>query len=73
MGNVPSGRAYRESYRAYIEHKGKQLLLAIIIYIDETSTGQFANLGYQPIKMSLGNFTEKVGKVLNLQAICCVL
>ena len=36
------------------------MLLGFVVYIDETSTGQFADLGFQPVKVSLANFTEEV-------------
>ena len=36
------------------------MLLGIIGYVDNTSTAQFADLGYEPFKISLAQFTEEV-------------
>lgn len=63
LGNMPTGLGYRDTYHVRIRMKGmerKEVLLAIIIYLDETSTAQFADLGYFPVKFSLGNFKPKV-------------
>jgi len=60
LGNLTTGRAYRASYEKYVTRKGKQLLLGFIAYIDETTTGQFTDLGFQPVKISLANLTEEV-------------
>jgi hypothetical protein len=59
IGDINTGRAYRESYAKYIQKRGKQVLLPIIFYIDGAATGQFANLPVTPLKFTLGIFNRK--------------
>lgn len=63
IGNIPDGRAFRATYKERIQRQGlagKRMLLGIIGYVDNTSTAQFADLGYEPFKFSLAQFTEEV-------------
>ena len=59
IGDINTGRAYRESYAKYIKKPWKQVLLPIIFYIDGAATGQFANLPVTPLKFTLGIFNRK--------------
>lgn len=59
IGDINTGRAYRESYVHYIRKPGKQVLLPLILYIDGAATGQFANLPVTPLKFTLGIFNRK--------------
>lgn len=60
IGNCPTGRAYRCTYKDLVNNPGKETLFGLEIYMDLTATATFSNLDYHGVKFSLSNFTENV-------------
>lgn len=58
IGDLNTGKAYIHTYNKLIT-KPNQVLLPIIIYIDGTATGQFADLPVTAVKITLGIFTRE--------------
>ena len=54
IADINTGKSYRMTYKQYIENGDFDVLLPVIIYIDGTATGHFANLPITPVKIALG-------------------
>ena len=64
LGEIHTGRAYRETYKALVEPHPytrcgrRKVLLPYIFYIDGCVTGQFNNLEIEILKFTLGIFNR---------------
>jgi len=59
IGDINTGRCYRETYKQLITDPGRQVLLPIIFYMDGAVTGQFDNLPIEILKFTLGIFNDE--------------
>jgi len=59
IGDIITGKAYKESYRKYINQPDRQVLLPVIFYIDGAATAQFSDLPITALKFTLGIFNRK--------------
>ena len=64
LGDINTGRAYRETYNKLITKPGKQMLVPVIFYIDGAVTGQFDKLQVEALTFSLGIFTKAARALL---------
>ena len=58
VGDLNTGRAYRETYKRLIKDPSKQVLLPIIFYMDGAVTGQFDTLPIHALKLTLGIYNQ---------------
>lgn len=59
LGDVNTGKAYRETYKQLIKDPSKEVLMPVILYIDSAVTGQFDSLPMEAMKFTLGIFNRK--------------
>ena len=59
IGDVNTGKAYKESYKKYITDPERQVLLPVIFYIDGAATAQFSDLPITALKFTFGIFNRK--------------
>ena len=59
IGDINTGKAYKESYQKYIKDPTKQVLLPVIFYIDAAATAQFTDLPITALKFTFGIFNRK--------------
>lgn len=59
VGDINTGRAYRETYKKLIEDPTKEVLLPIIFYMDGAVTGQYDHLPIESLKFTLGIFNAE--------------
>ena len=59
VGDLNTGRAYRETYKQLITRPGHQILVPIIWYIDGITTGQFDKCHVEQLKFTLGIFNRR--------------
>ena len=59
IGDLNTGKAYRDAHDVLITDPSRQILLPVIFYIDGANTGHFADLPITALKFSLGIFTRK--------------
>ena len=59
VGDINTGRAFRETHKQLIKDPSKQVLLPVIFYMDGAVTGQFDNLPIEAQKFTLGIFNAK--------------
>ena len=66
ISDLHMGHVYIETYNNLIEFLYHQVLLPILVYIDESATGQFADSPINAVKISLGIFTQKAQDHLHM-------
>lgn len=54
IGDINTGRCYRETYKRLVKDPSKQLLLPIIFYLDGAVTGQYDHLPIEALKFTIG-------------------
>jgi len=54
IADLNTGKAYLKTYEELITNPQRQILLPIVLYIDATETGHFANLPITPVRIALG-------------------
>ena len=58
IGDLNTGRSYKETYKALIKNPSKEVLLPIVLYADGAVTGQFSALSVTAVQFTLGIFTR---------------
>ena len=59
IGDINTGRCYRETYKELITNPENQVLLPMIFYMDSAVTGNIDALPIEALKMTLGIYNQK--------------
>jgi len=59
VGDINTGRAYRETYKKLIRDPDNEVLLPIIFYMDGAVTGQYDHLPIEALKFTIGIFNAE--------------
>ena len=60
LGDINTGRFYRETYKEHITPGSNKVLCPLILYMDETTTDNYGRLSITPLNFTLGIFKRKV-------------